>query len=110
MSPVYDDLVRLIGEVRASVLIERLGGSAVYVPATPRRGSQLVLAIGMQASAALCKAFGGERLELPSLSALQAQHRRCQVISDLRDGRSVSDVARRNGLSARHVRRIREAG
>lgn len=110
MSSVHDDIVRLIGEDRALSLIERLGGAAVYVPATPKRGSQLVLAIGMQASAVLCKSFGGERLDLPSLSALQAQHRRCQVIGDLRDGHSVSDVARRNGLSARHVRRIREAG
>jgi DNA-binding NarL/FixJ family response regulator len=103
----YSDLVDLLGEATAALLVERLGGAPVYVPACPSHGSPLVLALGHAAAARLCDACAGQTLELPSRHAAAARARRRQVLYDLARGLSAVEVARRHGLSVRHVRNLR---
>ena len=103
----YPEIADLLGETTAALLVERLGGTPVYVPACPSHGSPLVLALGHAAAARLCDACAGQTMELPSRSAAAARARRRQVVYDLARGLSAAEVARRHGLSVRHVRNIR---
>ena len=103
-----DDLRAIIGESATRTLCDRLGGTSVYVPAYPTAGTILALAIGHAAAARLCDAYAGEYLNLPSRQAIDSARRRSEVLYDLRRGLSSAEVARRHGISARHVRNIRE--
>jgi Mor family transcriptional regulator len=103
----YADLTHLLGEAAAALLVERLGGIPVYVPACPSSGSPLVLALGHAAAARLCDVCAGQTLELPSRAAAAARARRSQILYDLARGLPASEVARRHGLSVRHIRNIR---
>lgn len=107
MTPVFEAVSTLIGERAAVALVERLGGAPIYVPEVPIAGSPLVLAIGHGPAARLCDHYAGRLLDLPSRSVLDTYRRREEVRYDLRRGLSASEVARRHGLTARHVRRIR---
>lgn len=104
-----DDVRAIIGETATRTLCERLGGTSVYVPSYPSSGTILTLAIGHAAAARLCDAFAGEYLHLPSRLATESARRRAEVLYDLRRGLSSAEIARRHGLSARHVRNIRES-
>lgn len=52
--------------------------------------------------AALCRAYGGERVYVPKLPKLVAQVR----VAALGTGSSSAEIGRAIGISARHVRRI----
>lgn len=109
MTTDFDAVRDALGDLLAHTLAERLGGAPVYVPACPSRNSPLVLALGHAAAARLCDAFAGQYLSLPSRHALAAKQRYEAIAYDLRRGLSVSDVARRHGVTARHIRNIKRA-
>lgn len=107
MTTTYRAVVSLLGEALARTLTDRLGGVPIYVPEFPAAGSPLVLALGHGSAALICDRFAGQYIELPSRQALQHRQRREDVVFDLRRGLASSEVARRHGITARHVRRIR---
>ena len=106
-TPTYRAIVELIGEPLAVALVERIGGSRVYVPAHPGASSPLVLAIGHSAAARICDVYAGSDLHIPSRTALAVHRRRDDIHYDLRRGLSAAEVARRHGITVQHVRRIR---
>lgn len=107
MPSMLERVAAVIGEPAALILAERLGGSPLYIPQHPARGSPLVLAIGHGPAARLCDAFPSQSVQLPSRSALDAGRRREAVRYDLRRGLPAAEIARRHGLTVRHVRRLR---
>jgi hypothetical protein len=58
-------LTKHIGEAAALTLIEKRGGTRLYVPAEPNQASALALEIGLPAAQALAREFGGETLKIP---------------------------------------------
>lgn len=100
-------LAAMIGEADAATLIERLGGRYLYIPCVPSSGSPLVLAIGHAAAARLCNAAAGSYLCLPSRTAVERHKRHSAILFDLTLGLSPVEVARRHGLTERHIRSIR---
>jgi hypothetical protein len=107
MTPAFQAVAALIGEANAMTLTERLGGAPVYVPEVPLSGSPLVLAVGHGPAARLCDAFAGQRLHLPSRSVVECARRRAAILYDLRRGLATVEIARRYGLTARQIQRIR---
>lgn len=103
------DLVDLLGAETAALLIERLGGLPLYIPVCPVSGSPLVLAVGHAAAARLCDACAKETILLPSRHAAATRARQRQIRYDLARGLPVPEVARRHGLSVRHVYRLSRA-
>jgi Mor family transcriptional regulator len=109
MTPTYLALVNAIGKKQTEVLIARLGGTQITIPRSPKPSSRLALAIGLPDAIALSESLGGQAITLPSINALITHERNQQVQADLDNGLTVMDIARRNGISASQVRRIREA-
>ncbi len=66
-------LVEAIGAEATLVLIEKLGGTRLYVPGSPGEGSTLVKAIGSEAARGLARAFAGEYLKIPSCKYWRAR-------------------------------------
>jgi len=60
-----DELTRIAGAEATAKLIDRFGGTRLYVPVAAKPESELVAAVGMDAAVRLCRAFGGERIEVP---------------------------------------------
>lgn len=106
----YSEIAAVIGADAAALLIERLGGIPIYIPAYPSSGSPLVLAIGHAAAARLCDAYAGQTFDLPSRSAIAAKTRRRHILYDLARGIPVAEIALRHGLTASHVYAIRRKG
>lgn len=102
-----DTLTDLIGAVAAVTLIERLGGTVVYIPAIPIAQSRLVLAIGHGPAARLCDVLSGSVLRLPSRLSQERARRRAAILYDLRRGLPPVEVATRHGVTDSHVRALR---
>lgn len=102
-----DMLTELIGATNAAILIERLGGTVIYIPSAPVAKSRLVLAIGHDAATQLCRALSGTALRLPSRLSQERARRRAAILYDLSRGLAQCEVAARHGVSDRHVRAVR---
>lgn len=102
-----DTLTALIGATAAATLIERLGGTVIYIPAIPIAHSRLVLAIGHGPAARLCNALSGSVLRLPSRLSQERARRRAAILYDLRRGLTLCEVATRHGVTDKHVRALR---
>lgn len=107
---VARELVRVIGLDATLALCEARGGLPLAVPMRLAPDGTLIVEIGSLAAEKLIAEFGGNRIEVPKLTALAAS-RRDELIRDaLRAGRSTAEIALRFNLTTRHIRRIRAAG
>lgn len=87
-----------MGEEGTLALLEAHAGVRLYVPRNPR-GWTLVQRIGLEAATALCKAYGGADVLVPSVKAWR-------VVRYNAIGHSNADIARLVGLSERTIYRI----
>lgn len=106
MSRVLARLTRIIGAEPARLLCERLGGMVIYIPAVPSPSSRMVLAIGHAPSARLADAMPGEKLLVPSSTALRSHRLKAAVRWDGERGLTPSEIATRHGITTRHVQRL----
>jgi hypothetical protein len=90
-------LVQIVGPAAALKLIERRGGTRIYVPKQP--SAWLVEALGEAAAAALAEAMGGDDLQVPLGRAWRV------LVYDAQ-GLSQAAIALRLGCVVRSVRRI----
>lgn len=91
-------------------VIATLGGTEVKVPKRLARLGEdhaLVAALGAEDAAKLVAVIGGEVLHVPC-SANAAAARRSAVVAAVRQGQTTNQIARTLGISARHVRRLRQ--
>lgn len=100
---VIDNIARLIGAGKASLLIAEFGGGRLYIPQKPSPEDPLAQTIGYTAALRLASVFGGERVWLPN-DAGRATRVRIAVLRA--QGLSVSRVARRVGCSERYVYKV----
>jgi hypothetical protein len=95
-------------------LIQAFPGARMRIPAKPDQNHRLAVALTMSELASLCRRFRGSILEIPTGSRLKAGLLYRQVVALAADGLSVSEIARRTGLTMRWVRVLlnarREAG
>jgi hypothetical protein len=91
-----------IGREATIALLGRWGGCQIALP-VKAEGSALAGVIGVDAAAALIRAFGHGKITLPCADARGMKRRRAQAIAMLRAGRSLQEVALACDLHTRTV-------
>lgn len=95
---MFGFFVELIGAEATAKLIERFGGTRVYVPHSPTPGDALAQTVGVEPALKLARTFGGERVEVPN-----PPPRRTRIIAMRAAGQSIESIARSLGCTRRRV-------
>lgn len=82
--PRARELIGIVGPDAAQLLCDSFNHlTGFYVPIRVREGSALALLIGLEASQALCSAWGGRVVQFPKMARLKAAERD-EAIRELR--------------------------
>ena len=100
------DIKAHVGLGAALVLAEEYGGGAVYVPSRVRDGQVLARLIGPEKARRLSDAYGGDKLHVPKVDAIERQFRTRRIVTLRKAGRTVASLAREFNLTCRRVRQI----
>lgn len=103
---MLEELVQILGREGALKLIQRFGGTALYIPHNPPENHPIVLVLGPVGAARLASYYGGENLYLPlGRKWLREQQRR--VIHQLNlEAVPNNQIAARIGCTSRWVRMV----
>lgn len=97
------DFVRLIGLPATLKLVERYGGTRLYVPANPHAEHPLAVLIGLDKLQALSSVYAMEdHFDIPKAERA-LRHLRDQQIREAYKTRSASALAREHGLTERQI-------
>lgn len=91
-------LVALIGPEATLALVERWGGTRLYVPMRADPKSDLWRVVGEDAARYLSERWGREQIEVPG-------GRQWRILAYRARGMSHADIARATGCTERNVRR-----
>jgi hypothetical protein len=106
MATLFDELTALIGEVSARALLERHGGTALYIPSAVDDDHPLAILLGLTAARALSAEFAGIELRLP-LGAPGEMTKRFQIEGLLKaTSLSYPEIAKRVNTTSRWVERV----
>jgi Mor family transcriptional regulator len=98
-------LVEHLGSKSAWRLVERLGGTSLYVPWQPT--VNLLSHVDLADAQRLCAAMGGEGyIEIPLRASLSVAYRNAQICAEAEAGATHRALARQYRITERHVRRI----
>ncbi|GAA0311592.1 MULTISPECIES: helix-turn-helix domain-containing protein [Rhodovulum] len=97
------DVAETLGLRVALRLIEVCGGQEVKFPKSPPPDHPIIKALGEEDGFALCRFLGGGMIYVPHARARAVRH---QVGALEGQGLSRAQIARRLGISQRHVRRV----
>lgn len=103
---VLAEIADAIGEDAAMTIANQYGGTRFYVPTRIPHGHRLVELLGMEAAQKLASMLGGLDFEIAQAIALKRAKRNAQICAERAEGVSVSNLARKNGMSERNVRNI----
>jgi DNA-binding NarL/FixJ family response regulator len=92
-------LSRLLAPAELLALVEHCGGTRIYVPTRPSRGSPVTRAVGAAAAARLAEGYGGQQLKVPLARAWLVRTYAAQ-------GQSQSQIARRLRITESAVWRL----
>ncbi len=92
------EVMEALGEDRYGLLLEKFGGSRLYIPATAGAHHPLTVQLGQATADLLCSRFAGDTLELP----MQVK-KRASIAADLAAGMRPIPIARKYNCSVRHV-------
>lgn len=105
--PHLPEVARLVAEElglgAAERLADAMGGEERKIPVDPT-GSALEKRVGAAIAACLAAHYGGATIAIPNLNR-RAESNRRRVLMNPR--KSVNDLVKETGLSARQIRRIR---
>jgi hypothetical protein len=101
---ILDEIAQACGAEFADALRRHFGGGNIYVPCTPRPGSAQVAALGLDATARLCRALGPGKLYVP-LPGLAGSALGAEVARLSSRGLSAREIGRRLACSERTVYR-----
>lgn len=99
------ELVRLIGESEAIVLMEAYPKMEIDIPRRSNNNNRLHRILTAQSVKAICDYFKGERLYIPDASFILREYRNQNII-DAYGEKSASQLAREHNLSVRWIRKI----
>lgn len=103
---ILAELTDLVGIAKTLRIVERWGGTRLYVPAQPPDDHALVEAVGRQAANAIASAYAGERLEVPRAVALMRELRNREMRAAAAEGATQPELARQYRLTQRQIRTI----
>ncbi len=102
LPPQMRRLVRHIGLADTLKLLEQRGGAYVQIPSISDSTAALADILPPDAVAAICRAFPGQRLELPKCDKILKQIRN-RAIKTERHRMTDSALAIKYGLTRRHI-------
>jgi len=100
------EMIQIIGEEHTSKMLQRFGGTVLYVPLNPKEQHPITRLIGVQGAAKLASHFGGATLTIPiGKKYLQVKQRK--MIQQLREqNQTCRQIALRLGCTERWVRKV----
>lgn len=111
LPPNAAKLAELIGSDNAIALIDLArnngGRCFVYVPVSPRAGSEIAKLIGIEAVRKLAQVYGGQDIEIPKCAAIDRAQRHAEVQRLASSGMTNRNIAASVGLTVRHVSNLR---
>lgn len=113
LSPIAAALVAIIGRRLAMALMAHMnsvGNGFMYVPKKPKPGRVLVEIIGPVAARKLCDVYGGRTIRVPQCSLMRRSKRDQEIRSLACSGEHQAEIARRFGMTDRHVRNVLTKG
>ncbi len=93
----------------ALAIARRFGGTDLYVPLNPTEHDPLARCVGIDAANRIARLYGGGRVEIPLGNTARRAERNRAIRRMAAEGRSVSEIARRFGMTTRSIRRIKNA-
>lgn len=108
-SPTLTTLRDAVGEETTRLIVQVWGGTILWVPVSPKAGSNLTAVIGADKCAAVIAALGaGLKVMIPTgigfASAKRLDHTKIHQMYD--NCASIRQIARANGCTMRQVKRI----
>jgi len=91
-------------------LVEKFGGTRVYIPRRPTKDSAVASVLAPQSFQALCRQRGGDQILIPRAAALRRAIRDQAVLAALRQGKTYREVALAFDMTQRNVYRIAKVG
>lgn len=108
LPPVARDLAELLGLDAALALVERWGGTPLWVQRQP--WPELVQAIGREAAETLCATYTLERIDVPRCVRSMRAVRDRAILEASSEGISGAQLALAHGLTRRQITNIRRGG
>lgn len=98
------DLVAIVGDDAAALLMAAYGGTCLAIPKSFYNSLHpIALVIGLDALKALSRAYGGETLEIPRGIRQAMIKRNNDIAAKKKEGLSNRELARMFGLSTRQI-------
>lgn len=104
------EVIDAVGMAPAMALVERAGGTRVYVPERIDGEHPLAQWMGLDAAQALVERFGTDTLDVPRCLAGMRMVRDRRIRAERRAGASIRDLALRYRLTMRQVYTILASG
>lgn len=97
------EIKEVIGLRGAVILLNRCGGTRLFVPRRLRVQHKLVVWLGMEAAQKMCAYFGGETLSIVRASKALKTVRNREIIARYGQGEKASSLALGFGLTERQI-------
>ncbi|MCJ7996082.1 helix-turn-helix domain-containing protein [Rhizobium cremeum] len=102
-----EEIAETIGVRLALRIVQTYGGLEIKFPKHPHDDHPVILALGKEDGYAICKYMGGSFLSVPHCRP--PRNARAAIARLEAEGLSRGEIARRLGLTQRHVRRMANA-
>ncbi|MBW8283339.1 MAG: helix-turn-helix domain-containing protein [Rhizobium sp.] len=102
-----EEVAETIGVRLALKLVQLFGGLEVRFPARPHDQHPIILALGKEDGYAICQYMGGNSYSVPHCRP--PRNAKAAIAKLEAEGLSRAEIARRLGLTQRHVRRMANA-
>ncbi len=110
LTPSMRQLVEIIGLTATLSLVERYGGTAIYVPVEAKPGLRLAICLGMEALDKLSAHYGGDHVRIDRCVMALRALRNAEIIQRHQTGDSAEKLARAYSMTSRHIWNILKNG
>jgi len=100
------EIEQIVGQDAFAKLVERYGGSRLYVPHTLPPAHPLCQLVGSDTAGKLTADFGGLSIDIPRALAAQIERRNDSILAERSGGITVRKLAFKYRLTERTIRKI----
>lgn len=103
MPSSIEEIAETIGVRLALKIVQTFGGLEIKFPVRPHDQHPVILALGKEDGYEICSYMGGSMISVPHCRP--PRNARAQIIKLEAEGLSRAEIAKRLGITQRHVRR-----